>query len=768
MRWITTTLFLLSILFVDAQKSYLAFELNGRASFEDLIKGKRVTQNPFKQFIGEWTLKGDVWIQNWGNKTDTIKISKHHTISSQINTENSLFSIIDGPEPNGHTFWSYNPNTKKFSHLSSFGTIRAGKGMGEFDEKGNLKVKVSFEGEAPGTYRIYTYKWMNPDEYALNSIQFDENDNPTGLFYKGNFIRINSDQQNERLKYSKKLEQIHQDFISAAKEKNPVLILDYYSDSTLFIPEFHPLILGKNNIKKYYSTIYNRQTIQSYQRKSEDVICFSDRVVEWGTFSLEFDQKGGGNYTLIGKFMNVWKILKNEDLQLLSEQWNYDHQINEDIQLSVNIDGLPLRYQTWNAKNINSSLKYELDAYYLLGAKAVIERDPYGRLNSFAPNGIFLAPHGETAKIGVNAIKEYLINYNAGEVTIDSIDVGFNHVEDYGEFVIKNNYYYVKASGDGWTYEGQGLGSDLMQRNPNGQLRRLWQIGSEFPVSPAPIPNIVNQFEKVTLESLLHNEVSKRNSYYTDKTYLMGEYQKVLKGKSNLENYYQAFLKRFKVNSYEKQIVELLDLGNWMVETGTFEMNLTQKGTATTETYQGKYQNLWQREENGEWKVFAEAWNYNHPIEDWSIFSFPELEVYDHLSVRLESVPIQVLAHNSYSEEIISNHDDKKWAQLYDEQGMLLYSHSPLYNGKSAISAHLKEHVKTLPTFNTLDIGNFFLSELDEYIIELGNHYVDWSLGENQGISTGKNIRIWKKHPNGSIKVFRQTAMYDFNETRDH
>ncbi|MEM1217753.1 MAG: nuclear transport factor 2 family protein, partial [Bacteroidota bacterium] len=166
------------------------FALNGRPSNAEIQEEPTKSQNPFASFIGEWTLKEDTWIQNWGGQNDTIKIPGHHTVSSKINTEHSLLSIVDGPEPNGHIFWTYNPNTREVGHLSSFGTIRLGKGSGQFYGDGNLRLKVSFEGEAKGTYRIYTYEWISPNEYALNSVQFDANDQPTGLFYKGNFLRI--------------------------------------------------------------------------------------------------------------------------------------------------------------------------------------------------------------------------------------------------------------------------------------------------------------------------------------------------------------------------------------------------------------------------------------------------------------------------------------------------------------------------------------------------------------------------------------------------
>lgn len=165
-----------------AQRNSITYESNGLDSLQ--------VHNPFKRFIGEWTLKNDSWTQNWGGPTETIKIRNHHTITTQVNTANSLFSIIDGPQPNGHIFWSYNPVTEVVNHLSSFGELRAGVGQGSISENADVILKIAFEGEPEDTYRIYTYTWIGPDEYHMKSIQYNANDEPTGLFYEGNFIRF--------------------------------------------------------------------------------------------------------------------------------------------------------------------------------------------------------------------------------------------------------------------------------------------------------------------------------------------------------------------------------------------------------------------------------------------------------------------------------------------------------------------------------------------------------------------------------------------------
>jgi hypothetical protein len=150
----------------------------------------RRAANPFRKFFGEWTLKEDNWTQNWGNGLEHIKIQGHHTVNRDVNTSNSMLSVIDGAPPHGHIFWTYNPVKKTVGHLSSFGESRIGVGSGTIHENGDVTLKVSFEGEPEGSYRIYTYKWLSDAAYELRSVQYTANGEPTGGFYGGTFVRI--------------------------------------------------------------------------------------------------------------------------------------------------------------------------------------------------------------------------------------------------------------------------------------------------------------------------------------------------------------------------------------------------------------------------------------------------------------------------------------------------------------------------------------------------------------------------------------------------
>lgn len=296
----------LSAAHLSAQKATIEYESHGK--MEALY-----SQNPFAKFFGEWTLKNNDWTQNWGYGTEQIKIPNHHTISTGINTKNTVISIIDGPEPHGQIFWSYNPVTKEVGHLSSFGDIRAGKGSGTIDENGNLRLKLFFEGEVKNTYRIYTYTWINPNEYELKSVQYDENDQPTGLFYGGIFARLPKNNLKEEIAAILKVLDNHD--ISVEEQ------LQVYADDVVHMAPNNPAIENKQGLKSYleeqrnYGTPKMTHKIISYEDLGETVI-LRGKVV--GTFypknqgkSIPFETKNFFVFKRIQGKLKIASIIYN-------------------------------------------------------------------------------------------------------------------------------------------------------------------------------------------------------------------------------------------------------------------------------------------------------------------------------------------------------------------------------------------------------------------------------------------------------------------------
>ncbi len=158
---------------------------------------QKKNENPFKKFIGKWTLKNDLWMQGaTASAIDTLYLPDHYSTCKEINTGKSLLWIVDATSARGHALWTYNAVTKEVFAQSSFYPDRIGLGSGTVTAAGDIALKISFEGNEPeGTYRKYSYEWVNEDEYILKSYQYDHKDQPTGNFYGGTFSRIKNEQK---------------------------------------------------------------------------------------------------------------------------------------------------------------------------------------------------------------------------------------------------------------------------------------------------------------------------------------------------------------------------------------------------------------------------------------------------------------------------------------------------------------------------------------------------------------------------------------------
>lgn len=254
-------------------------------------------------------------------------------------------------------------------------------------------------------------------------------------------------------------------------------------------------------------------------------------------------------------------------------------------------------------------------------------------------------------------------------------------------------------------------------------------------------------------------------TYWANDLRIMPEYQKTIMGKANAFKYQKAFANRFEVLDYQRKKLEVLNLGLMIVEFGTFTMQLKLKENGQAYTLLGNYGNFWKLQSTGDLLLVTETWNYSERVECAPQLVFDEVPIVHtatkaHLPVK-EPISFEIKAFNSFTEEIIAQHDADLWGQLYGNDCKLIYSNHPIYSGKEEINTFLAAHVKELPTFEKLDIRTDQIENLGDYIVEYSSHIAIIKDGDWSGVGTGKNIVIWKRQSDCSLKVFRNMAMYD-------
>ena len=277
--------------------------------------------------------------------------------------------------------------------------------------------------------------------------------------------------------------------------------------------------------------------------------------------------------------------------------------------------------------------------------------------------------------------------------------------------------------------------------------------------------DFLNRFRSDFIKSMLENTSTNIEAYYADNTRLMPEFQKTVMGKGNTLKYFEAFAKRFDVQEYSRDQIEVLDLGSRVVEHGMFSMKMNLKSTNKVYELKGKYQDIWEKKPDGKLLLITEGWNYNHQVTFSDELRFAEVPAVHialeaHLPVN-SSISFELAALCRMMESVISQHDDKLWAQFYTDDGMFIYSFNPVYKGRKALDDFLEKHVDEMPIFEKLDIRNDRIDNLGMFVIEYASHVAIWRNGESSGVNTGKDLRIWRREKDGSLKILRTMAMYD-------
>jgi len=276
--------------------------------------------------------------------------------------------------------------------------------------------------------------------------------------------------------------------------------------------------------------------------------------------------------------------------------------------------------------------------------------------------------------------------------------------------------------------------------------------------------SFLKQFTSDYNKNLLDKKPEALGAYYREDVRLMPPFQRTIVGKENLVLYTKAFVARFDIQEYNRADLEVLDLGAMVSEIGMFTMKVKIKNTGKVYDLKGKYLNLWGKE-NGKLSLITEAWNYDHAIDFADQLKFTEIPNVDvalspHVNIN-NNISFELAALNRLVEATVSQHDAKIWSLFYADDAILCHSGRAISKGKKEVDDFLTEHCRELPIFEKLDVRNDRIDHLGTYVIEYASHIATVRNGDWSGVGVGKDLRIWRREKDGTLKIFRHIGMYD-------
>jgi len=276
----------------------------------------------------------------------------------------------------------------------------------------------------------------------------------------------------------------------------------------------------------------------------------------------------------------------------------------------------------------------------------------------------------------------------------------------------------------------------------------------------------IRKFRTLYIKATMDNKPELLLPYYSESVRLMPAFQRTVIGKSNAGLYHKAFSNRFAIENLSRMEIEILDLGGQVLEIGKLDMKIVMKSSGKHYELEGTYLNVWQALDGDELAIITEAWNYNSYYgELHDHLKFEEVpSIYTALQPNVpvnNNISFELAALNRLLDKTVTHHDANVWSQYYANDAMLIPGYHPPRRGRKEIDEYIQMHVKELPIFEGLDIRNDRIDNLGTFVVEYASHIASWKNGDSSGVGTGKNIRIWRRESDHSLKLFRSMAMYD-------
>jgi ketosteroid isomerase-like protein len=289
--------------------------------------------------------------------------------------------------------------------------------------------------------------------------------------------------------------------------------------------------------------------------------------------------------------------------------------------------------------------------------------------------------------------------------------------------------------------------------------------------APGPAPSAAHQtflknFREVQVQALLKGDIAPLvPALRAENLRLMPITQPTVFGPVHAIAYYRAFLDRFDVRDYTRTSVGQFDLGARVVEVGRFSQKLTHQATGETFDLDGKYLDAWEKRPDGTLQLITIAWNADTWLPAAEAMRFPDVPsvrtAFEPRAPINSEISFELAALGMLHEAAVVQKNARLWSRFFADDALMLANNGPLCAGRTAVDDYIATHSPQLPFFEKLDLRTDRIEELGDYVFEYASQVANWRRGEASGVSTGKNLRIWRREPGQALKIVLSIGSYD-------
>jgi ketosteroid isomerase-like protein len=265
--------------------------------------------------------------------------------------------------------------------------------------------------------------------------------------------------------------------------------------------------------------------------------------------------------------------------------------------------------------------------------------------------------------------------------------------------------------------------------------------------------------------AMIDHDVEARLGLYRPDARSMPEYQPALYGRDQIAAYLRAMAGRRRVTDYVPVTTEIFDLDGIVLEIGTFAIGW-RLADGSIQEEKGKFAHVWGEEPGGELRLAADAWGFFRPLPDPAAFVAPLPELAPEPpapSATDRRLAEALAARNAAMARAVVTRDAEAKIADYTDDAVYMPFAEPNKVGLGEIRAHLVPYTRAGAgiAFDGVRVWNVGFQDHGDYVLEYSKFRVDWSRPGQQGVVKGGGLRLWKRMPDGALKLHRQIGTHD-------
>jgi ketosteroid isomerase-like protein len=243
----------------------------------------------------------------------------------------------------------------------------------------------------------------------------------------------------------------------------------------------------------------------------------------------------------------------------------------------------------------------------------------------------------------------------------------------------------------------------------------------------------------------------------------MPEHSTARYGKEDIEDFYRQWFNGAKIGGLRKTPYEMLDFGDYAVETGAFVQTYTKNG-AQPYAYSGKYMVLWATGGDKP-RIVSELWGANAPFDDAALPAVEDGASATDRTFRNDAkIAEEIRGRNAIIGKLVSERKGNEHADLFLPDAIYMTYYTPMLVGIDDIRRYFIEHERPGEVaIDSLSLitGNIYPIDGGNLQLEQGFYVVNWRAGNDSGTVRGKSLNLWKRNQDGKLMLYRQAVNHD-------